>query len=239
MTARRGLRLVRVPRTCARRDGSSGACSGNISCHVARPSSASTTDEVVELIEGGLSRRITKVGTRPSGQDAVPGYLRHDPVTGSLLVSLFTGSPDGEEGGDGTELVMGAGAIVSLGPDGRGEHPVVRGLSVPTDFEIASDGSIYVLEFCDAFLDPVNTRQDMQGAAMHGGFKRYSGRLLRVQRPGGAVTVVADGLDTPTNLAIADGALFVSQGMGTPGRTIPTPAGEGPLEGFIERIDIP
>ena len=64
----------------------------------------------------------------------------------------------------------------------------------PTDFEIAPDGSIYVLEFCDAFVDPVNTRQDMFERSMHGGFKRFSGRLLRVQRPSGEVTVVAAGI---------------------------------------------
>jgi len=200
---------------------------------------ASTTDEVVELLEGGLSRRITKFRTRGSGQDAVPGYLRHDPVTDRLAVSLFTGSPEGEEGGDGTELVMGAGAIVVLSPQGAEDRNLVSGLSVPTDFEIASDGSIYVLEFCDAFLDPVTKRQDMLEGSMHGGFKRYSGRLLRVERPGGRVTVVAEGLDTPTNLAIGDGALFVAQGMGTPGRMIPTPGGDAPLDGFIERFDLP
>lgn len=222
-----------------------GSTQGNINDLAYEPGSgrwlavASTTDEVVELIEGGLSRRVTKFATRPSGQDAVPGYLRHDPVIDRIVVSLFTGSPEGEEGGDGTELVLGAGALVALDADGHEGHNVVTGLSVPTDFEIAPDGSIYVLEFCSAFLDPVNTRQDMFERSMHGGFKRFSGRLLRIERPGGVVTVVATGLDTPTNLAIADGVLFIAQGMGTPGRIIPTPAGDRPLEGFIERIELP
>lgn len=236
------------PSTIFRVDGDKverwGSTQGNVNDLAYDPAGArwigvaSTTDEVVELLEGGLSRRITKFATRANGQDAVPGYLRHDPVTGRIAVSLFTGSPEGEEGGDGTELVIGAGAIVALSPEGGEDHNIVSGLSVPTDFEIAPDGSIYVLEFCDSFLDPVTKREDMMERSMHGGFRRHSGRLLRVERPSGRVTVVATALDTPTNIAIGDGALFVAQGMGTPGRMIPTPQGDRPLHGFIERFEL-
>jgi hypothetical protein len=53
------------------------------------------------------------------------------------------------------------------------------------------------------------------------------------------VTVIAQQLDAPTNLALADRALYVAEGMGTPGRPIPGPNGPIPLEGIIERIDLP
>jgi glucose/arabinose dehydrogenase len=200
---------------------------------------ASTTDEVVRLVQGGGVERMVKIRPLPSGQDAVPGYLRHDPVTGKVLVSLFTGSPEGEEGGEGTELVPRAGGIIAVDPVARDYEWVVTGLTVPTDLEIAPDGSIYVLEFCDAFLDPVGTREAMAAGPSHGGFRRYSGRLLRVDRNSGAVTVVAEGLDAPSNLTISGDALYVAEGMGTPGRQIPTPQGVRPLVGFIERIELP
>jgi hypothetical protein len=199
---------------------------------------SSTTDEIVQLTKGGGSQRIVKLATLSSGQDAVPGYLRWDPLTKDVLVSLFSGSPEGEEGGEGIELVPRAGAIVRVHPETKEVRPLVVGLTVPTDLEIGPDGSIYVLEFCDAFLDPVGTREAMAGTS-HGGFKRFSGRLLRIERPSGAVSVLAEGLDAPTNLALAPRGLYVAEGMGTPGRSIPGPSGPLPLDGFIERIALP
>jgi hypothetical protein len=71
----------------------------------------------------------------------------------------------------------------------------------------------------------------------HGGFKRFSGRLLRIERSRGTVQVIAEKLDAPTNMILSDGALYVAQGMGTPGRSIPGPDGQPVLlTGFIERI---
>jgi hypothetical protein len=49
--------------------------------------------------------------------------------------------------------------------------------------------------------------------------------------------VLADGLDTPSNITLApDGALFVSTGQGTPGRPIPGPDGLTKIIGEIVRI---
>jgi hypothetical protein len=61
-----------------------------------------------------------------------------------------------------------------------------------------------------------------------------------VNRSSGEVTVVAQGLDAPTNMTLANGYLYVAEGMGTPGRSIPGPDGKPiPLTGFIERIKLP
>ena len=182
---------------------------------------ASTTDEIVELKQGRGSERVVKLLPLASGQDAVPAYLEHDPRTGELLVSLFSGSPEGEEGGQGVELVPRAGGIVAVDPDQKSVRWVVRGLSVPTDLQITSEGNLCVLEFCDAFLDPAASFEQLFAAPSHGGFRRFSGRLLFIDRVAKTTTVVADGLDAPTNLLLADGALYVAQGMGTPGRPIP------------------
>ena len=61
-------------------------------------------------------------------------------------------------------------------------------------------------------------------------------RLLRLDRTSGQVTVVATGLDAPTNLAIDPTGLYVAEGMGTPGRPMPGPNGVVKLDGFIEHI---
>jgi hypothetical protein len=200
---------------------------------------ASTSDEVVRLQPGGGMERVLKIPPLPNGQDPVPGYLGFDPVRREILVSLFSGSPEGEEGGKGVELVPRAGGIIGVEPGGKLFHWVVQGLTAPTDFEIAADGSIYVLEFCDAFLDPVTTREALWRGPSHGGFRRFSGRLLRIDRKHAQVTVVARGLDAPTNLALGEGALYIAEGMGTPGREVPGPNGTQKLVGFIERIALP
>jgi hypothetical protein len=153
---------------------------------------------------------------------------------------LFSGSPEGEEGGEGVELVPRAGRIVRVKPETRAIEPVVTELTVPTDLEVASNGVIYVLEYCDAFLDPVQTRADMATGSSHGGFRRFSGRLLRIDRARGEVSVIARGLDSPTNMVLAGRSLYVAEGQGTPGRLIPGPDGQPvALDGFIERIDLP
>ena len=111
---------------------------------------------------------------------------------------------------------------------------------MPIDLEIAPDGSIYVLELCDAFLDPVERREGFHARPMHGGFRRFSGHLLHVDRLRRTVKVVAEGLDAPTNLARSADALWIAQGMGTPGRLIPGPDGQPvALTGFIERLPLP
>jgi hypothetical protein len=103
---------------------------------------------------------------------------------------------------------------------------------------VAPDGTIYVLELCASFLDPVKTREAMLAGPSHGGFQRFSGRLLRIDRARKEVTVLAQGLDAPTNLLLTGDALYVAEGMGTPGRQIPGPSGIAKLDGFIERIEL-
>ena len=201
---------------------------------------ASTTDEMVELAQGKPAQRVAKFAPLKSGQDAVPAYLRYDDITGDVLVTLFSGSPEGEEGGKGTEIIPRAASMVKVHAETHTAEPFIVGLTVPTDLEIADDGSIYVLEFCDAFLDPVSSREQMFGGTLHGGFKRFSGRMLHIDRKTRAVTVVATGLDAPTNLARVGNYLYVAEGMGTPGRSIPGPDGKPVLlTGYIERIKLP
>jgi hypothetical protein len=200
---------------------------------------ASTTDEIVQLNENAGTARVLKFPPLASGQDPVPAYLTHDPLTGDMLVTLFSGSPEGEEGGEGVEIVLRAAQLVRVNPDKRVVTPVVTELTVPTDLEATDDGVLYVLEFCDSFVEPVKTREDMAKGPSHGGFRRWTGRLLRIDRAKGEITVIATGLDEPTNLLLSGNALYIAQGMGTPGRPIPGRDGQpAQLTGFIERIDL-
>jgi hypothetical protein len=200
---------------------------------------ASTTDEVVKINQDARIERVVKFPPLTSGQDPVPAYLTHDPLTGELLVSLFSGSPEGEEGGEGVEIVLRAASVVRVRPENRAITPVVTELTVPTDLAATKEGLLYVLEFCDSFVEPVKTREDMAKGPSHGGFRRWTGRLLRIDRNTREVTVIARGLDEPTNLLLSGTSLYIAQGMGTPGRAIPGPDGQpSTLTGFIERLDL-
>jgi hypothetical protein len=199
---------------------------------------SSSSEQVLRIFPDRPAEEILLIPDLPEGQDPVPGYVRYEPSTGKLLVSLFSGSPLGEENGDGTEIVPGAGGIIRVDPDDGSFEWVVSGLTAPTDIALDDSGRIYVLEFCSDFLDPVNTRADMWQSPGHGGFKRFSGRLLRIDPVDRSVTLIADGLDGPTNLHVNSDSLLVAQGMGTPGRMIPGPDGDVPLTGFIEHLSL-
>ena len=198
---------------------------------------SSSVDQILRITPQGESSIVSILPPLTEGQDAVPGYLRHDPTTEKLLVSFFSGSPLGESAGTGIELERRAGGILELDPVSGNTQLAVGGLTAPTDFVVDSDGTIYALEFCDEFLDPMSRREDLKrDHVSHGGFRRFSGRLLRIRRDSGAIDVLAKDLETPTNLTLDGRRVLVSQGMGTPGRMIPHSDGPMPLVGFIESI---
>lgn len=199
---------------------------------------SSSRDQVVRLTRDGNVSVIAKLPLLASGQQPVPAYVRFDDRTGDTLVSLFSGSTEGETGGDGTEIEPRSAKIVRINPDTAKTIDVVTGLTVPTDLVVDKDGRIYVLEFCDEFLQPLKTREQMWQGASHGGFRRFSGRVLRIDRDRRDVVVIANGLDAPTNLLLRGDTLLVSEGMGTPGRKIPRGTNVVPLQGFVSQIDL-
>ncbi len=198
---------------------------------------SSTSDAIVRLRRGKGADRVIKLPPLDQGQDPVPGYLRYEPRSRSLMVSLFSGSIVGEEGGDGSELALRAGKIVRVDPESKNTTVVIEHLTAPTDLVLDPCGNIYVLEMCDAFLDPIQTLDNLDNPG-HGGFRRFSGRLLRVDTTNRDVSVIATDLDAPTNLALLGDKLYVAGGMGTPGRMIPGPAGPTRLIGYIDRLDL-
>ena len=199
---------------------------------------SSSSEQVLRVTRGKAAEEILTIPDLPEGQDPVPGYIHYEDSTGAVLVSLFSGSPLGEEGGDGTEIIHGAGGIIRVDTTNGAFEWLVSGLTAPTDIALDKEGRLYILEFCSDFLDPVATREAMYRAPVHGGFKRFSGRLLRVDLASGKVEVLAHELDGPTNLHLAEDAVFVTQGMGTPGRPIPYGDDAVALTGFIDKISL-
>lgn len=199
---------------------------------------SSSRDQVVRVARDGAVDVIAKLPALASGQQPVPAYVHFDARTGDTLVSLFSGSTEGETGGDGTEIEPRSAKIIRIDPDSGRSADVVTGLTVPTDFALDEAGRIYVLEFCNEFLDPLQTREQMWGRSSHGGFRRFSGRLLRIDRDRREVTVLATGLDAPTNIVRRGGTLLISEGMGTSGRKIPHGTGEVALQGFISAVHL-
>jgi glucose/arabinose dehydrogenase len=200
---------------------------------------SSTSDEVVRLQPDGSTEQVVKIPLLPSGQHPAPGYIEHDPLNGHMLVSLFGGSPQGQEGG---EIAPRAGAIISVDPATKRFSWTVRGLTAPTDLAITSEASIYVLEHSNAL--PEQARATPVAEPSRGEFERFSGRLLRVDRMHRRVTLVATGLDAPTNLALGHlgfgelrhTVLYVAQDMGPAASG--GPEGVVPLTGFIERMSL-
>ena len=128
---------------------------------------SSTSDEIVRLQPGrGRGARAQDAAARRTGRTRCRATCATTRSAARSSSALFTGSPEGEEGGLGVELLPRAGGIIAVDPDTKHLRWVVSGLTVPTDLEIAPDGTMYVLEFCDAFLDPVGrpTRTLVQAA---------------------------------------------------------------------------
>jgi hypothetical protein len=194
------------------------------------------------LVEFGPEKRREVVRFPPleAGQDAVPAALAVEPSTGALLVALFSGQVGGDTGGTGVDFVRGSGRVVRVDPARRTVEVVARDLNAPVDLAVAGD-ALYVLEFCDRFVGPIEEAELGSGRDCHGGFERFSGRLLRISLATGERRVIARGLDLPTNLHVAPGGrILVTEGQGTPGRAIPGPGGPTRVEGrLIELRDTP
>jgi hypothetical protein len=188
---------------------------------------------VIELSPSGKHRRVAMMPLLDRGQQPVPSALVYEPGTNALLVVLFSGQLGGDTGGSGVDFVKRSGKVVRVNPDSGAVEDVVVGLNAPTDLAL-SDRTLYVLEFCDDFQDPVRTRAEARLRVRHAGFERYSGRLLAIALDSGRVQVVAEQLDLPTHVRVlGDGKILVSEGQGTPGRMIPGPSGPTPLEGRL------
>ncbi len=114
---------------------------------------------------------------------------------------------------------------------------LIRGLQLPTGLALRPNGQLLVLELCEHLQQPLLS--DWHGEPLHGGFTRFSGRLLGCDMQTAQVTVLARGLDTPSNLCLLPDAVLVSEGMGLVGRPLPTPDERVvPLSGRLRRVQL-
>jgi sugar lactone lactonase YvrE len=195
---------------------------------------------LIEVTFDGQLRRIAAFPPLDSGQQAVPAGLTVDSQTGEILVALFSGAVVDDETGDIILFVPGDAKVVRVNPETGRFTDEITGLTTAVDVAMDSAGNIFVVEMASAFVDPFPRGFDffdLDAPPLHGGYKRYSGRVTLYPADGRPPRVLADGLDTPSNITLApDGALFVSTGQGTPGRPIPGPDGPTTIIGEIVRI---
>ncbi len=176
------------------------------------------TNELVEFTPDG-EQILALLPDQDQGQEAVPVTLVYEPQTDAVLISLFSGELHRDPARKGIDFADRAGQVIRVWPASGRIEVLIRRLQLPTGLALDPQGRILVLELCDRLLQPLPL--DWSGEVLHGGFARFSGRLLRCDLQQRSVQVLAKGLDTPSNLCCIEGAVLVSEGMGLSGRPIP------------------
>jgi DNA-binding beta-propeller fold protein YncE len=200
-----------------------------------------TLNQLIEVTLDGEFREIVAFPFLDSGQQPVPAGLAVDPYTGEILVALFSGAAVDDESGEVIPFVPGDAKVVRVKPVSGQFTDEITDLTTVVDVAIDESGNIYVVvEMTSAYADLLPVTFDLfdpDAPPLHGGYKRYSGRVTLYPTDGGPPRVLADGLDMPTNVTVApDGALYISTGQGTPGRPIPSPDGPTTIVGEVVRI---
>ncbi len=200
----------------------------------------STFNRLAEVTLAGEWRQVAVFPVLNSGQQAVPAGLAVDPRTGEVLVALFSGAVVADETGEIILFVPGEAKVVRVNPETGQFTDEITGLTTAVDVALDGSGNLFVVEMTSDFVEPFPSKFDFFDPAappLHGGYRRFSGRVILYPADGGSPQVLARGLDTPTNITVGpDGALYVSTGQGTPGRPIPGPDGPTRITGQIIRI---
>lgn len=172
-------------------------------------------------------------------QQAVPSGLAYDPVHDDILVAAFSGFVHTYYGTD-LSYMPGDSSIFRFDPDTRTMKEEITGLTTGIDVAVDEHGNIFVVEMTRDWppaLMPLDfDLYDPDAAPDPGGYGRFSGRVTMYPADGSAPRVLADGIDTPTNITYADGRLYVSAGLGTPGRKIWYKGEVHQIEGMIYEI---
>ncbi|WP_025129392.1 hypothetical protein [Pseudomonas sp. PH1b] len=176
------------------------------------------SNQLVEFTQDG-EQVLAQLPDLDQGQEAVPVTLVHELQTDAVLISLFSGELRRDPARLGIDFADKAGQVIRVWPASGRIEVLIRGLQLPTGLALTAQGQILVLELCDRLLQPLPP--EWAGEPLHGGFARFSGRLLRCDLQQRNVQVLATGLDTPSNLCCIEGAVLVSEGMGLSGRLIP------------------
>ena len=200
----------------------------------------STLNQLIEVsLERGDRREIVTFPALDSGQQAVPAGLAVDPNDGHVLVALFSGVAQADDGSF-VPFVPGDAKVVRVDPRTGRVVDEIAGLTTAVDVAIDERGNVFVVEMAADHAELFNDGADLDdqdAIPRHGGYLRHSGKVTIHPADGGPPRVLASGLDAPTNITLGDdGTLYVSTGQGTPGRPIPGPEGPTVIVGEVVRI---
>jgi len=201
----------------------------------------STANQLIEItLESGALRVIVVFPLLEYGQQAVPAGLCVDPRTGDVLVAFFSGARVNNETQVGIPVIPKAAKVVRVDPKTGNFADEITDLTTAIDVAIDERGNIFVVEMASGYADLLPKTFDLfdpDASPLHGGYLRFSGSVTLYPVDGSSPQVLADGLDMPTNITLSpDGALFISTGQGTPGRSIPSLGGSTRIVGKIVRI---
>jgi hypothetical protein len=179
------------------------------------------TNQLIEFINGQPEQILAELPSLALGQEAVPVTLIYEARTEAVLISLFSGELRQSASKQGIDFAKKAGQVIRVCPATGQIETVLTGLNLPTGLALTAQGKLLVLELCQQLLQPLMPA--WSGEVLHGGFQRFSGRLLSCDLNTAEVLVLATELDTPSNLCLVQGGVLISEGMGLPGRLIPGP----------------
>ena len=199
----------------------------------------SGANRVIAVTMDGIVRNLAAFPTLPSGQQAVPSGIAIDPISGDLLVVLFSGQI-GDDAGGVLSFIPGDSKIVRVDPVTGDQVDAITGLTTAVDVALDEAGNVFVVQLTSGSPPPPMARDfdlfDPDAEPHAGGYDRFAGSVTLYPVDGGDPVVLVTGLDSPTNITYHDGALYVSTGQGTPGRPIDGPAGQTRIVGEIYRI---
>ena len=183
----------------------------------------SSNNAIGAVTLGGDYRRVAEIEPLAHEQQAVPAGIAIDPTSGDLIVALFSGQLWVYYGGS-LSYMPGDAKILRVDPRSGVIKDEIKNLTAAVDVAVDERGHIYALELTTQWPTPmVDQEFDLSardGPPDPGGYPRFSGRLSRYPADGAEPTILADGLDQPTNLTYHEGRLYVSTGQGSPGRRI-------------------
>ncbi len=171
------------------------------------------------------------------GQQPVPAGVALD--GNDVLVALLSGHV-GDYYDTDLAFMPGDAKVVRVDPMTGTVTDEIVGLTTAVDVAVDLAGNIFVVEMTTAWpLRAMPYEFDLHDRQMPpdpGGYARFTGRVTLHPADGGEMVVLADGLDTPTNITYHDNQLFVSTGQGTPGRSVLAAGRVIPINGVIYRI---
>ncbi|MEQ9033124.1 MAG: hypothetical protein RLP44_30685, partial [Aggregatilineales bacterium] len=146
-----------------------------------------------------------------------------DPLTGDMLVTLFSGQL-WDYYGSILSFVPGASKVIRINPETGDYSDEITGLTTAVDIATDDNGNRYVVEMTTVWATPTMSHDfdlyDPNALPDAGGYARFTGRVTLFPADHSEPVVLADGLDQPTNVTYHDGMLYISTGQGTPGRPI-------------------